>query len=50
MAAGGGWEVGREERRGIPNPRLMIPCRREIMDVFLQTLDGWVYIVPYMGL
>ena len=32
---GGGWEVGREERRGIPNPRLMIPCRREIMDVFL---------------
>ena len=22
---GGGWEVGREERRGIPNPRLMIP-------------------------
>ena len=27
MAAGsgGGWEVGREERRGIPNPRLMIP-------------------------
>ena len=41
MAGGGGGWDGREKRRGNTNPRLMIPCRREIMDVFLQTLEGW---------